>query len=217
MSSTIQNKKLPRGYLSYTQLRVWEYSPEEYVRAYLLGEERPTNEYMALGKKVAEALEGVVKPDDVAIETIKMTIPKYHYHEYEFRVDCPAVINGKKIKIPLLGKFDCYSTKQKIGEVKSGQKWTQADADNLDQLTFYAYIYWLKYQKIPALWLHWAETKRKQIETEDGTVEELIATGFVKNFKTKRTIKDFLGIHERIVRAYMGITETTGGFLSQIL
>src|SRR3990167_4748367 len=183
----VQNS--PRDYLSYSQMVLWERSPKTYKRVYLYGERIPETEAMKLGKEVAEMLEKDEENEDMALEAVRLQIPKYQYREKELRVS--VKLRGNKIN--LLGRLDCYS-KSKFGEVKTGKKWTQAMADKSDQITFYALIYYLLYKKFPAMWLHWIETKNG-------------ITGRVEHFKTERNLPQLMRIMDRIALAWVGINK----------
>lgn len=105
-------------------------------------------------------------------------------------------------KIPLFGKLDGWNSRGRvIGEYKASKKWTQGMADKSGQLTFYALMTWLKYNKLPSkIFLHWAET------TED-EMGELCLNGNYKTFETKRTLKDIILFSTRITKAWAGIIE----------
>ena|SRR3990167_4609408 len=181
----------PRDHLSYSQMVLWERSPELYKKHYLYGETLPVTEAMKLGSDVAEMLEKNEAQEDLAFEMVRQQIPKYHYREKELKV----AVKLRGYKINLLGKLDCYSTKSKIGEVKTGKEYTQSRADDLDQLTFYALIFYLLYKKFPALWLHWIETKNIEI------------TGRVEHFKTERNLPQLMRMMDRIASAWIGINK----------
>lgn len=183
-----KNDLMPREYLSYSQMILWERSPELYKKIYLYGEDSYENEVMKLGREVAEMLELNKESENLAFEAVRQQIPHYHYREKELRVK----IKLRGYQITLLGKLDCYS-KAKIGEIKTGKLWTQKKADESGQITFYTLIFYLLYKKFPALWLHWIETKNKEI------------TGRVEHFKTERNLPQLMRMMDRIALARIGI------------
>ena len=195
----LERNNTPRDYLSYSQMILWERSPELYKKHYLYGEELLETEAMKLGKEVAEMLELDKESENLAFEAVRQQIPHYYYREKEMKIGLK--LRGHKIM--LLGKFDCYS-KSKIGEVKTGKLWTQKRVDELDQITFYALIFYLRYKKFPALWFHW-------IETKDGEL-----TGKVEHFKTERNLPQLMRMMDRIAVAWIGINKLVKEELQKI-
>ena len=170
----------PKGYLSWSQLSLFEKDPNLYYQVYIEGLNQFRTKYLELGKRMAEDLErGFDEEHDPLFEMIIVFLPSYPEREYEVR--------GVFDNIPLLGKLDGWNEKtMTIGEYKTGKKWTQAMADNTGQLTFYAFLIWLKYGKLPKkIFLHWARTD----EDMEGN---LFLTGEIKTFSTERTMKDII-------------------------
>ena len=76
------------------------------------------------------------------VELIRLFVPDYKEHEYT----TTTVLEG----IKLLARYDLYEKKGntiRIGEMKTGKKWTQRQADKLGKLIFYSLIEWNKYKK----------------------------------------------------------------------
>jgi len=206
--------KTPRTYLSYTQLQLFEGSPEMYRRTYILGE-KVYNDYTDLGHKIAQHLERGKKSGDLGLDYLLMVFPRRMFHERELR----AKIAG----IPLLGVPDAYTPPKRpytsnlsvIDEYKTSKNpWTQRMADQNDQLTFYALLFYLKYKCLPKeLWLRWAETAWVKLDDDSVPDEEarydLQLTGKTESFKTSRSIKDVLAIGVRAKKAWKGIQALT--------
>lgn len=182
----------PRKYISWSQLQLFEKSPSKYAERYLEGIPLYPNKYLRLGKKLATRLETGKNSGNDLIEHVALMIPTYQHYEYKIEIDYKG--------IPLLMKLDCFTTRQrKLGEVKTGKKWTQRMVDKLDQLTFYATGVWLKFGVLPKkIFLHWAETK----EDKNG---KLRLTGKTKTFETTRTLVDIVRFRIRIKNAWEGI------------
>jgi hypothetical protein len=161
-----------------------------YKKVYLDGI-KFTSKQMRFGSKMAEQRES-----DELDEHFKMFLPKYPRREYEMRVE---VDFEKNKKLELLGRFDGVDFRRHvIGDDKTGvTEWTQAKADKLEQLTFYALIYWKSKKVIPKLELNWIET-----EIVAGVVR---ATGKVVCFKTTRTMQDLLKLLSEINSVWRGI------------
>ena len=191
----------PRPYLSYSQLILWERSPEDYVEQYIYGQKR-TNQYMELGKVVAEMLETDEEQDDPGLEMVRTYMPRYPKNEFQIEMSFKG--------IPLLGKLDGFDPAgRRIGEYKTGKKWTQRMVDESDQLTFYSILVWLAFKDWPSeIKLHWAETKM------EGT--DLKFTGQIKTFNAHRGMNDALRMYPRIQSAWEGIKKVSEKEYSKI-
>lgn len=184
----------PRNYLSYSQYNLFKKSPERYKKVYILGEDNIKNRYTEFGRKIALIREGKEITEDKIINMMLDFLPSYPNREEELRV---RVKVGRKF-IVLLGRCDGVDfEKHIIADDKTGKKWTQKMADNSEQLTWYAYLYYKKFKIIPSLEINWIET-----EEEFGQV---VATGNIKTFKTTRTVKDFIKLQSEINKVWLGI------------
>lgn len=185
----------PRGYLSWSQLNLWEKDPNLYYQVYIEGLDQFRTKYLELGKRMADGLEnGFDIEHDPMFEMLIIFLPAYPKREFEVKAEFEG--------IPLLGKFDGFDEEiLDLGEYKTGKKWTQGSVDNSGQLTFYAFLIWLKYGKFPSkIQLHWARTD----EDMEGT---LFLTGEMKTFTTTRSMKDIILFSKRIKTAWAGICE----------
>ncbi len=204
-----------RDYLSWSQLNTWEKNPNLYYEMYVLNLEAPFTKWMKKGKDLAEYLEYLdwlesknkqlkkyadksnYKDEEWDIdEDIKQVadfIPRYKHSEFEMKV--------KLENINLLGYFDSFDDDTlDLYEYKTGKKYTQAMANKLGQIDFYALMIWLKYKKLPnSIKLIWIET-----ETID---DEVKFTGKIKTFEVKKTMKDIIKIIGRIHKAKKGIDD----------
>jgi len=191
----MKNKKLPktpRGYLSWSQLSLWERDESLYRRTYIDGLKQFENVYLKTGKALADRLETGIETDNKLIEHLALFLPKYPKVEFEIKADFKG--------IPILGKLDCFNRKGcVIGEVKTGRHWSQTMADKSGQLTFYSALVWLKYHRLPQeIRLHWAKTEYNQ----DG---DLQINGQIKTFITHRTLSDIILLRGRIKKAWENI------------
>ena len=186
--------KTPRNYLSWSQLSLWERSPELYRRIYLEGIKQPENQYIRLGSALADRLETGIETNDEMIEHLALFMPKYPKVEFEIKANWEG--------ISVLGKLDGFDKGHRIiGEYKTGKSWSQSMVNKSDQLTFYALLVWLKYGKLPSeIRLHWAKT---EID-EDG---KLRINGEIKTFKTIRTLSDIILLRGRLKSCWEGIQE----------
>lgn len=188
----------PRGYISFSQLSMWEKDPNLYYQIYVDGMDMIRTPYLNLGTRLDEAIQkGKDEFGDTMINYLVMMLPRYPKMQHRIEVDFEGV--------PLVGVLDGFndSNKKKLicGEHKSGKNWTQSLADKSDQITIYNLMVWLKYGIIPfENHLHWAKTK---VNDED----ELFFTGDIKDFKTTREMKDLILMGGRIHKAYNEIKE----------
>jgi len=183
----------PRGYLSWSQINLWEKDPNLYYQVYCEGLDQFRTKYLELGKKLATALENGKSDDgDPMLELMIVLLPSYPSKEFDIKESFEG--------IPLVGKLDGFNEKKLvIGEYKSGKKWTQKMADNTGQLTMYALLVWLKYKKLPKdILLHWARTD----EDMEGN---LFLTGETKTFQTKRSLGEIILFSKRIKTAWEAV------------
>ena len=177
----MKNKKLnlPRGYLSYTQLIMWEKQPKKYKERYFFGGQTFTNKEMRFGKRFSDALDGKQVNSDESLEMVKLATPKYDVAEK--KLTATLKIDGYEIK--LLGFIDSWQKRTyNFREYKTGKTpWTQNKVDKFEQITFYALLSYLNINKIPKkMFLDWIETQNDG----NGGIE---FNGHIKSFQTNRS------------------------------
>lgn len=184
----------PRPHLSWSQIQLFERSPELYAQKYLFGKDEEKSEAMRLGKRLSEVLEIQAKTGDDALDNLITLFPHYPEREYEI----VSQLDG--VEVPLFGVLDGFDPESlRIGENKSGKLWTQEMVDESGQLKMYALLVWLKYGKMPgAILLHWAPTQYN----DDG---ELKFVGEIKSFEANITLKDVLTFSDRVRDVWGGI------------
>lgn len=193
-------KKLlnPRGYLSWTQVDMWERSPERYIRQYVHGAAGFENSGMTFGKEVSQALENGAESDDTLMEALVAILPRYQLPEHEIR----AILKTPYGNVELLGKLDTFGRDPiRFREYKTGRvPWTQAKANKHRQLLHYAALVYLLHGKLPTeVWLDWAET-----EEVDGEVR---LTGKILSFHVKIDLRDVLEYLADVCRVAREIDE----------
>ena len=187
----------PRPYLSWSQLTLFESSPERYLDTYINEKRMFINRGMALGKEIADALETGEATGDPIKDLVISQIPKFAIMEAELE----ATLKLGKIEIPLYGKADTAKRDlTKFKEYKTGQaSWSQKQVDNHGQITMYCTIIRAKTGNIPKdIELVYLPTK----QLPDGKVEP---TGDIHIIKTKRTLIDILKMEARIKKAWLAI------------
>lgn len=185
-----------REYLSWSQLNLWEKTPEKYKDYYLYGDKMPINRGMAYGKKMADALEEDKLTGDTALDFAMITLPKAGDMEVE--------IDWEVMGVPIFGKMD--SAKKDltlIDEYKTGVKdsWKlnkAKESGESGQLCFYATAIYFKTKKIPKARLSFVPT----IKNELGRVE---ATGEVRTWEVDIKMQDVLKMAVRMKKAWKEI------------
>ena len=185
----------PRPYLSFSQMCLWEMSPEKYLAHYVYGEEQPITQNILYGKLMADSLESDELSGDLLLDLAMVRLPKYELMDIAFEVELD---DRNKPPIRILAKPDsAQSDYAAFFEYKSSvRKWTQKMADESNQITFYAMAMWLKTGKIP-----------RDIELIDVQVAykdngRLAPTGEIFRFPTKRTIVDVIKMTRRVRTAW---------------
>jgi len=131
----IDNKDLPRGYLSFSAWKLWTSSQEGYYKKYILNAPERTTEALARGKKFAEAQElknGVF--GEVAIECFTK--------------------NGLK----LYGKLDFYDG-YKIVDDKTSRDFKKIHKRSEEQILYYQLIIFRTDERIVGGELHHYQTR----------------------------------------------------------
>ena len=122
--------------LSWSQLSLFNYSPEQWYDKYILGQKEPESEAMKFGKKIGEQLASDMK--------FLPKVLRYSIFEKE--------LGGKIGDIPLIGFLDsfCPDTKNfyEYKTSSNAKKWTKKSAQEFGQILMYMFLIWLNY-KIP--------------------------------------------------------------------
>lgn len=177
-----------KQYLSWSQYNLFLRSPEAYKKVYIYGEPSFQNVEMKFGSKIASGLEQEDLTGDAEIDFCKVSLPEVDEKEKEM------VAQVGDIK--LLIRMDGYKKDHIIHEYKTGHSpWTQKKVDKWEQLTFYAYVYWLITGVMPDLYLIWIPTQK--IDGEISLTKEKPVV-----FHTKRTISDFAKLSVNIKRVW---------------
>ncbi len=146
--------KLPKPYLSYSQMRVWLEDKEAYRRRYYYKEDEPGSKYMLFGSEIAKGLEdgSIVIPGLIT----------YPVQEYQ----CKIEVDG----VPFYAYVDQYDpARHKFREIKTGtmrpngkDRWTQKDVDNHMQLDVYSLLIQMKDGEVDDVChLDWVKTRPK--------------------------------------------------------
>lgn len=181
---------LPRGYLSHSQMTLFERDPKLYAKLYFDGRDelRPYSKAMDYGKKIAEALEHMQETGEVVADTAMGYVPKYDEMEYQIDTELKTQWGW----LPLMGKLDTFDPDSyAFRDTKTGKvAWTEKRAQDHDQLHFYTMLIFCKFGALPpSAHIDWIETFE-----EDGEVKP---TGRVESFETNIGMSEVLAIMAR--------------------
>lgn len=187
---------LPRGYLSWTQLQLWEKNPREYERIYFYGGTVPRNRYMDFGGEVAEDGENGTSERE-SIKALNLLLPTYD--SVERKIDAEIKTAAGLLRVH--GRLD--TAKKNLSgfrERKTGTvPWTPAKVARHGQIDFYYMLIYLHTGKLPKdAWLDWAQTR----VNDD---EEIELTGHTQEFAATRTMADVLRMITRAKKAALEI------------
>lgn len=146
----------PRGYISWSQLDLWERDKSAYIRKYFEGEEQAETIFTIFGKETHEA-----------IQSWEIDAPFFWNPEMELTANIDWV--------ECLGKVDSISDDFScVVEYKTSvREWTQEKADNHGQCAFLAMLVQAKTQKIPLISLVYIPTAVNGGKiTQDGAISE---------------------------------------------
>ena len=187
----------PRPYLSFSQMTLFERSPEQYADQYIYQKKQRISRNMAYGTLMAEGLENGEASGDPLLDLMMARLPKFELMDKPLEADLK---DGKEV-IHLLAKPDTAKADYTaFKEYKTSvRKWTQRMADESGQITFYTTTIWLRFGFIP-----------KDIELVDVQVAyesdgRLQPTGDIWRFPTERTMVDVIKMTGRMKKAWRGI------------
>lgn len=185
--------QLPKGYISYSQVVMWDKDRPRYEKIYFDGKDAKfTNSGMDYGKEVATALEEDEDTGDLLTDAAMLLLPKYDVRDQEIR----AELKTKDGAIMVLGKPDTRDSiswafrEYKTGKAKS---WTQRKAEKHVQMKFYAMLVYLASGKVlKEAWLDWVETEVIKSEMDGFPIQTVVPTGHVEHFRVPLALNDIL-------------------------
>lgn len=191
----------PRPYLSFSQMTLFEMSPEKYAERYIYQEKQRTSRNMAYGSIMAKGLEDEESTGDPLLDLMMAKIPKFELMDKPMEAFLKNG-NGKVHEvITILAKPDtCKSDYSAFKEYKTSTRaWTQKMADESGQISFYATAMWLKTGKIPS------DIELVCITTEYDENGALRPTGELVRRHTQRHMTDIIKMTLRMRKAWAGI------------
>lgn len=200
---------LPRGYLSYSAMRLYETDYRRFVERYYEGDSSAgfSSGATEFGSLFAEHLEKRKKSGDPVFDTLLATVPRYAKREHEAH----AVIQSTKGAIRLLAKLDTYDHKtHAFLDYKTGHiMWTPAKVQSAEQMKFYTAVLYLThktYQQDKSI--VWLET-----ESNDG----IRFTGHMEQFPFTMTLSEILRYTQRISKTALAISDDYKSYIKQLV
>lgn len=189
----------PRNYLSFSQMTLFEMSPQKYIDQYIYKKKQRVTRNMAYGTLLADGLENDESTGDPVLDMMMVKMPKFELMDIAFEV---PLKDGKKT-ITLLAKPDTakadYSA---FKEYKTSTRaWTQKMADESGQVTFYATCMWIKTGKIPQ------DIELVNVPVKYNGDGSLTPTGEMIRLPTNRSMVDIIKMCSRMKRAWAGINK----------
>lgn len=180
---------LPKGYLSWSQMSLWEESPQRYIDQYIDGKERFVTKEMRTGQLFSVmAQKGITK--DPQVNDILERLPKRELAECELMTEYKGV--------PLFIVFDS-ADERGFEEYKTGKtEWTEERVRNHGQMLFYSLGFYLATKKIPQSTLHWLPTVQEE--------NNILLTGEIKSFPIRFRKAVLMKFGTRILRVAKEIT-----------
>lgn len=226
---------LPKPYISWSAMDLWEKNPERFKREYFLGGKKLDTRFLRFGKWIARIVEELCEiqkrtgSKDEALKELAIlhsldqdTIEAIAQLETDgiSEYDIKCEING----VQILSYVDKYVPEHNyFREYKTGKHaWTKAKVEDHGQLVFYAVGLRKKIGKMPTeCYLDWLETSEDPKESTDGdfwarTDRKLRLTGKVKTFHKLFDERELDRMEERIVKAAEGISAAYKLFISEI-
>lgn len=162
--------ELPKKYLSYSAMSMWEKSPYEFRQKYYENKKPPESPEIIFGKKIAKLLE----TRDVDGDPILSMVPRYSVPEHKIEVMVEDV--------PVLGYLDSFEPKtNSFLEYKTGRpmangaaRWDRLSVAKHEQLDIYSLLIQLKYGSVDRhCKLIWIPTRYKKelVEFDGKTLE----------------------------------------------
>ncbi len=207
----------PRSYLSFSQMTMFEMSPEKYAEHYIYDKKQRVSRNMAYGSQMADGLEKEEATGDPILDLMMSRIPKFDimdkpvesrdgvrtlFERDRLYYHLPVLKDGKKF-IPLMAVPDTAKTDYSaFKEYKTSvRKWTKRMADESGQISFYATTMWLVTGEIPQD----IELVNVPVEyTENGALQP---TGELVRLPTKRSMSDIIKMTTRMRNAWHGIQD----------
>jgi len=196
--------KLPKKYISVSQIQLWKKDREKYISRYFLNIPEAPSIYADFGKLFAEATETYIKEGK-----IKNILPYFYGNEmdkvngWEAEKQVAITVND----LTILGYIDAYCKKQnKVIDFKtSGRPWNIDQVRDSLQLKIYSMAIFVEHGEIPEVQINYLETKKVK--------NEIQFTGKFWNLNHKFTINECLAAVDYMHAAAVEISEEYCKFL----
>ena len=203
--------KLPKPYISSSQITTWHYSKGQYVDRYIFGIPTVESPELLFGKRVSELLEkGKWGRESKIVKQVLDRLIRYSKPEHELK----ATLSTPKGDVDVLGYIDSYSPlgtnvrikKPRIMEYKTGAKlWDKKRADEHFQTQLYAGIIYKQTGILPEVKIQWVQTHR--------VAGISVPTGVVRTFRVVVTVSSVLAALKEAQRVAMEISDWYAEYL----
>jgi len=188
--------------LSYSEYFLWNRSRGEHYKRYILGEQDEPTMEMRLGSLVHKVIEEP-RIKESAFEALDENVPSAKARNLKRLIYKAILLHPKESEkviraklrdsegiyegVSLLAIFDGYYKKDRVlrefKTTNNSHTWTQHRVNTNDQLSFYAYCYWLNYHKF------FRQIELYRLNTEDASI---------KKYETARGWQDIIHIEQKI-------------------
>lgn len=199
---------LPRGYLSSSQVELWEKSPERYRKDYFENGPRLDTKYTRFGKEVHGRLEDGTHHDLLPGMTV--------YPERELKV--LVEIRG----VPVLSYIDGYDpSDHSFGDYKTAKTpWTPAKLQKSEQMLLYAAVLRKLRGTTPSVCrIHWIGTKEHSDDPDPFWAEvdrKVTLTGETRTLERRFDEREVDRIERKVERVAAEIDAAYREFISSL-
>lgn len=199
---------LPRPWLSWSQLQMWQSNPARYRKEYFENGEKLDTKFLRFGKNIATLIENGQH---------KELLPDLQvYDSPEYKIEC--LVAG----VPILSYLDSYNSIDNVFyEFKTGKiPWTKAKVQKHDQLVFYATALKWSTGFMPdycdLTWIETVESENEQVDFFREQSKIINVTGRVIMFHREFDSREIERMEELIVKVAREISEAYKAYIAEI-
>lgn len=191
--------------VSYSELIDWHYNRERYIKTYINGEPKEYAPEMTLGIQIHNYLESPYYPfveecKKAGIENKKILQFQKIYPKIPIDGTHEKSVMVKWNDVTLYSKFDLFREEEReVFDYKTTNnvdRWNQWNVDTNLQLSFYAFIYHLKYFKY-----------LREVGIVQITLPEKGMRSSVRTYRTARGVKDLKEVSDWIISTIQEIKD----------
>lgn len=190
--------KLPKPYISASQVSTWTYNKGQYVDRYIFNIPTYESPELLFGSRVSKLMEkGKWGREKKELRAVLDKLIRYKIPEYKLE----ATFTTKKGEFNFLGYMDSYDiVSNRILEYKTGRTiWDQKRANEHFQTMIYAAVIFNATGRIPKVWIQWIPTRQ-----ENGVS---VPVGKVHTFKVDVTVGKMVAALKKLKKVALEINE----------